>query len=764
LLVLYLVLVGSYLDKYAKWYTIFPHMYIRPKVRLEIVQYYLNNKNTLMQTALKFHVNYRTVHKWVKLYEKEGKTRLLGIYKKPWNRTKMGLEVRIALLKERDPALTTREAKEILEKQGIKISIKGIWAIWKRYGYMGFKKEAFSIEFPTYFADTPESRYGLKKAESFVKQDDFHRAGKTLNELPSCPKDAVLENIPGQYLSLRRKLEKFYALFGSIPYTLLSQNLIKLRKNFEREGYLYSALRAGLLEALSYAGSGKIEKELALFAHLRKIYQEEKLDPALRFSFYCIKGIVHIRNLSVSKSVIFLRKCERLIKKYPTSNFILNLLIFYDNLGHYRKIDHILKLYEKKLDEENVLFLKSRLYITQGKYIDYKTLIRKLEKKDKKINPLYVLQKAQYLLLEMGDIYRAMNQLQFFLKIVKKMELRIYWGFASFFLAVLYAAQGEEKKARNLLKKYSPLMKKFGNKKDMLLYEIILNQPRVSRDIKKINQHYLLLLLKKSCLSLKISDYKKAYQYAEKETLLGILHRVSILFPEIIRFLIEKGKPTGLPRAILRLPVFNKEIPVYHIKFLGDFRVYKNQEYLKTKLHPKDAAFLIYLCFKATERAKLNEIYTNFWARSNNPGRNLSHLLVRVKKALQIPSHLLIISSKRGYPSLINEGIHFRTDYQEFEQTLAQAKALERGGEWGYAKKEYLHAFRLFRGEPFRKMYDPWSEQMRRVILNKLETETVNFAKSCLEQGNKKDARKRLQKLLIIIPNSEEINHMLNAI
>lgn len=96
-------------------------MYIRPEVRLNIVQYYLNNKTTLMETALKFRVNYRTVHKWVKLYKKEGEARLLGIYKRPWNKTKKDLEEQVILLKEKDPALTVRKAKEFLEKQNIKI-------------------------------------------------------------------------------------------------------------------------------------------------------------------------------------------------------------------------------------------------------------------------------------------------------------------------------------------------------------------------------------------------------------------------------------------------------------------------------------------------------------------------------------------------------------------------------------------------------------------------------------------------------------------
>ncbi len=119
---------------------------------------------------------------------------------------------------------------------------------------------------------------------------------------------------------------------------------------------------------------------------------------------------------------------------------------------------------------------------------------------------------------------------------------------------------------------------------------------------------------------------------------------------------------------------------------------------------------------------------------------------------------------------MVNRGIHFITDYAEFEQLLTHANALERAGEWGFAKKEYLRAFKLFRGEPFKKMYDPWSEHMRRAILNELESNAINFAKSCLERGDSPnrvaepksvaDARKVLEKVLKIIPTSEEIKKM----
>jgi hypothetical protein len=195
--------------------------------------------------------------------------------------------------------------------------------------------------------------------------------------------------------------------------------------------------------------------------------------------------------------------------------------------------------------------------------------------------------------------------------------------------------------------------------------------------------------------------------------------------------------------------------------------VNRNQKYLRVKLKPKDSAFLMFLCSKTAESGKfinLKDVYDNFWAKSENPVRNLSHLLIRMKKALKIPSHLLTVSTKKGIPSLINEGIYFTTDYQKSEQTFIQANALFRAGEWSYAKKEYLRAFALFRGEPFKKMYDNWSENMRRVILNKLETEAVHFAKRCLEHKDKRDVKRVLEKVLKIIPDSEEMKDMVKSI
>jgi len=60
-------------------------------------------------------------------------------------------------------------------------------------------------------------------------------------------------------------------------------------------------------------------------------------------------------------------------------------------------------------------------------------------------------------------------------------------------------------------------------------------------------------------------------------------------------------------------------------------------------------------------------------------------------------------------------------------------------------------------------MYDPRSENMRWVILNRLETEALHFAKRCLAHSDKQTAKKILKKVLKIIPESQEIVELYRA-
>ena len=142
----------------------------------------------------------------------------------------------------------------------------------------------------------------------------------------------------------------------------------------------------------------------------------------------------------------------------------------------------------------------------------------------------------------------------------------------------------------------------------------------------------------------------------------------------------------------------------------------------------------------------------------------LLHLLVRIKKLLTIPSHLLAVSSVSGEPRLINRGVYITTDYAEFKTLLTQVKTLKKAGEWPYARRDYLRAFSLLRGQPFKKMYDDWSDRVRQAIMNTVEHEVVSFTNECLTHNTTKDARKILERMQTFHPDSHEVQQLIEQV
>ncbi|MGB3480220.1 MAG: transposase [bacterium] len=775
---------------------------ISPQTRLEVVQHYLNNGDSLRKTAKKFQVYYPTVFKWVKLYKEQGEQRLLSNYKRPWNRVKKELEEKIALLKEKNPSLTVRETKEILGKQKMKISIKGIWGVWKRYGYAGFIKEEFGHDFTGYIAWSKEAKSKFEVAKKVFESGKIIESAKILNSIPSLPTNKLIGQISDKLLNWKRKTEKMSCLMGEIPPHSYVEKGKKLYKELKRRKLYHSALRIGIMEIVALTWIAPSEKTLKKIEEVRQIINSpddhhtpnnlrrtSELLFGPRFSLLIEEGIECTRLMKLKKAYEIAEICRRLLRtrKSVSPLSVLQLGIMYMNLEDYRKAENLILPLFKKVDEEGKKQLKVRLaniFVTKG---DWRTASRFSSDAEfgawSSLSGKYLF--FSRLALIKGDLQKAISLCIEILSQLKeeKFEQRIFS--AVFTIASAYAGLGERIKAKKMLTKILPFFKKRKLKKYIHIIEILLSPNRLKLKNKKSKARNQIAVinflspfpdchLNKDLLpSVKLvhlirnGNYLKALSFAKKKYLMLHFYRYLFFFPETIIRLLEKGKSTGLPRVILKLPIFNKEVPVYHIKFLGSQVVYKNQKYLEVKLPPKNTAFIIQLATKTGgpgEKIYLKDLYNNFWPRSKGPSRNLSHLLMRVKKALKISSHLLTISSKTGCPSIINEGIYFTTDYQEFEQILAQAKALERVGEWRFAKREYLRAFKLFRGEPFKKMYDNWSEQMRRVILGKLEDEAVHFVKSCLEHKNKTDARKVLKRVLKIMPDSEEITILLKSL
>jgi len=748
---------------------------IDPNTKIRAVRYYLKNGATLKQTALLFKIHYLTLFKYITLYRKYGEARLIMSYHRPWNRTDKELEEKIVYLKENNPGLTVKNAQEILKKAGIKISTKGIWGVWKRYGYTGFDKTKLSVKFTEYFPWTEEAKAKFKAAQEVFSRGDIKLSAEILNSTPMLPNNELLQHIPDALLSRQRRIEKISILYWEMPASSYLKEVRQMQEKFRKKGLYYSMLRLTLLEAFVLSWLGESKKQLNLTLGLKEFIQKKdnRIPPSLfafRFLMSISEGVAYMRFLHTEETYKRIRLCHRQLmsRNFLIPYFMEALGILYTHVDDFNKAEFwyskVLDEYEKKdMDSTETKNFLSSIYYLKG---DYKKALSLLENADTKgwhYNAKYLLIQATRALVN-GMPHKAMSFSSQAIMAQKKEGIR--WGIysANMITASAYCSLGEKVKAISILRRTLGFVKqkyKRGEFTLRLLISHICNTDMPQGTGEHVLPRVKLVLL------LKRRKYHQALKYARRKGIIAILQSRIIFFPALIAKLLERGKPTGVPRAMLHLPALNNRIPVYNIRFMGHSVFYKNRKYIKGDLSPKLSSFVIYCALNMSEpgeKIQLADIYQNFWKNSKYPGRNLSHLLVKVRKILKIPSHLPEISHRSGEPVLINQGIHFISDYSEFEQALATAHAFERADEWEFAKKEYLYAFKLFRGAPFEKMYDPWSEQMRRVILNKLETETLHFAKSCFEQGNRRDAKRVLQKVHGILPESEEIKNMVNQL
>jgi len=729
---------------------------IAPKLRLDIVNHYLKSGESLRSTAERFHVSYRTVVKWIKLYRREGEERLLT--GRHWNRKEKELEEKIMLLKERNPCLTVRKAKEILHRRGIEISIKGIWSIWRRYGYAGLRREDIGDYYTMSCPWTREAKEKFEEAKDMYHLGNIKASADILNSIPVVPDNEFILQIPDRYLNLRRRVEKTTILLGKIPVRSYLKKTRRIFKECKKRKLYYSAFRIGISEiiALSWSADpiGQLKKieELKNMLYLREL---SKLPFELRFMLLISEGIAYAQLLKIDKALEIAKSCGVMLKRMKNipSYFTFNLAILNTYLDNIREAEYWYLRSLKKLDDEKrkvVDIYLAEIYLCKGEYQKAIQIYKRAQLSGWGFYSRKLLAQSIWSLVN-GMPRKAITLSTKALIQSRKEEVSSRIISAYFVIASSYASFGEKKRAKNILRRLLPFLIKNRLKRVEIIYRILLSQSQISESF---------LPSAKLALLLKSGNYKKAYKFACKKGLLSYLHRYIFFYPELITENIEKGISTGLPKAMLKLPIFNEKALVYDIRFLGNPVVYKNQKYLKIKLLPKDAAFVIQLALKAGEPGKmifLKNLYDSFWPDSSAPARNLSHLLVRTKKALRIPSHLLEISHRKGEGVLINRGIHFITDYGKFDQVLVTAHAFMRSGKWSFARREFLRAFRLFRGIPLKGMFDRWSDDLQRVILNRLEREAISFVKGCLEHRNRRDARRVLERVSRIIPHSREI-------
>ena len=415
------------------------------------------------------------------------------------------------------------------------------------------------------------------------------------------------------------------------------------------------------------------------------------------------------------------------------------------------------------MNEQDYQFLnidRAILLSSAGKYDTCIAGLKNISKKWLLLSALPSLIRA-HCALGKGMIYEADNFAKRALEESKKGELIYNLHVASFIFAFCHAAMGETKKARAMIRNLNPLLEKSKMEKDLFIRNLLIADPSAKATARfssfRAMAHpicRMVFLMFKANRTLALSDYRRAFHYALTHSFLGLFHRYIIFFPDLVFNVVNKGKKTLLPRSILKLPVFKKHPYVYKINFLGTIMIY-HQKLLHVKFPPKDSALLIYLALYQRSRIPLDQIYQKFWPNSSRPARNLSHTIVRIKKSLKMPTQLLFIQN--GH---LICGCHFVTDWNEFEQQIVRARALERIDKWPMAQKEYHHAFSLFRGEIFKKMYDLYSEEKRMEILFKLEENLRHYVGEISKRKIRvtNEMKKILKQISILAPQVSELN------
>jgi len=719
------------------------------ELRIRAVETYIAKGESLRKTSEKLDIPHMTLWRWVKWYREGGKENLTRKkpYRRPWNRPSRDIEEKIMILKEREPALTLRKSQEILQEQGITVSSKGIWGIWKRYALTGRSKKA---PYAPFGAVTPEIKDALKRIKNLLKLGMVKKASEIVNLLPSFPNDKVLEEIPEHFLTPRKQLGRIFLNFGKISFTEYHKRAKKIRKKLEKKGLFYSSIFAALGESLALNWMMAPTKELEVITLLKERTKDIQ-NPSLRHLLSMHEGTIYGGYLNGQKAKECIGNSVRLLRSLPYAFYFDSTGSLLGSVTDYKKASlYFKKALEMETGNIQRKFLLTKLSFTSamaGRYRMSIKFLKDAEKEREGTHSLFTIIRA-HCALGQGNISRASYYIKAALEESQKRQLRNHLHAASLGLAGIRAALGEEKQARAMLKKYIPLFRKYGMKRETVIRNALSGKNLMSeKHIKGFPIFKLFSLLQNN---LPAGNYKKAFRFAKEKDLLGFLHRIIVFFPEPVRALLEKGKDTGLPRAILNLPVFRKDIPIYYIKFLGQLIVHKNQKYLKMKLTPKETSFLIFLASSERKSISLDKIYKIFWPDSKKPSRNLAHLLVGLRKALKLPSHFLYVKENR-----LSYDCYFTSDYGGYQEHLVQAKALLRAGEWGFAKREFIRAFKLFRGEPFKKMYDDWSDDKRLEVLFSYETELRTFTKELIKKGRTGEAEKLLKRAERIVPDAD---------
>jgi len=712
----------------------------RIDIKKSAIKQYIQNKTTLQKTAANFGIHLCTLSKWMQRYRIAGEVSLLAQYHRPWNRTSAVLERRIKMIKEKDPLLTVRRAQVLLCEQGVDISLKGIWSIWKRYGLAGFVKKELGNDFVRYGARSREAAVKLEQARYLLEAHQEEQAAKIVNDIPFVPHNDVLPRIPDRYLGLPRRIEKTAGAFGRIAIHIYLKKLRKLHKELRDNGMTLSALRVGYIEVLALEWSYRPAEQIKKISEMQHILKKKKGYKSytvfqLKFLMKISEAVAYSELGCVKLAVQAARQCtQMLISRNKTSPQILyDMAVLYTYLEDFRKAGAYLERYLLTQDEktrERMRVARANILYSSGKYRELKRLIRQdMFQYDWGIKPRLLMFQAFIELME-GRPQKAITRAAESLIRARTAEINGLIYQAYMLIACSHGSMGDSRKAKKILKRLTRFLKRKNLKKYMPVLLLLLEEKPKGKHV--YPKGLDILPREKLSLLLYHGYFTMAYHYAQRKNILTGFYQYAFFFPNDINKRLQKGRPTFLPDSVLSMPVFNRAKRVYTINILGPLRVYCNKKRRQIHLSPQEQAVLVsiaYRCNAPGSRLSVKNICANFWPDNPHASRHLSRRLVSIRKDLRLPRHLLAITQHGGERMLVNRGCYFILDHDELKESIATARALVRAQEHTLAKQEYARAMKLRRGQPCEKLYDPWSDTLRQAIMNLFEHATEEYGK-----------------------------------
>ena len=348
--------------------------------QIRAVERYLTGR-TLEQTAVEFKIHRNTLWHWVNSCKKEG---LEGLRKtkislRHWRRLPKAIEDTVVALKEAKPSLTVRKAQQLLRKQGIEISIKGIWRIWQRFGLIGFAKEQLSDSYEEYL-NTVVSQDIMTTIKELVSKKELKQAAEIINALPVFPYDEIILKVPAHMLVLRQQVIRLRAEFGKTPLLRYVKKAARLRTTLEKKNLLYSSLWAGVAECYALMWSAQPQAVLKTVEVLKKRIKGIQ-DPRLRFLLLLLEGQAKASTLKIEQAKACAHACKTIIRHSRNPYFFMGGLGgIYSLMGYFREALY----WTNEALKGAALSYREQLYVNLAGFLnvsgDYRNALRALKK------------------------------------------------------------------------------------------------------------------------------------------------------------------------------------------------------------------------------------------------------------------------------------------------------------------------------------------------------------------------------------------------